>query len=625
MNRPLKRPSRRATRGQAPNGVSYASSPLLAAKTPPWRSKLLVAGVGLAFAVLLGRAAYVQIVGTDFYQRQGEARYARTLDLPASRGRILDRNGLVLATSVPAPSLWVIPKEFDSDPAQRARLAKLLKLTPRELGAKVDDDNAKFAWLARQVDEEVAAQVRALKLKGVHEVREYKRKYPEGEAAAHIVGFTNFEEKGQEGAELSFQKRLAGRAGSRNVIRDRLGRIVEDTGNSVQPVDGQDVRLSVDSKVQYFAYQRLRDAVLKNKAKAGSVVVLDARSGEVLAMANYPSYNPGDRRDLSGDQLRNRALTDTFEPGSTMKPFVAALALERGTVTPRTTVQTAPGWMTVTGSVIRDSHPHGPLTVAEVIQKSSNVGIVKLAQQMPMQAMHELYTQIGLGAKPQLELPGAVSGRLRPVKTWKPIEHATMAYGYGLSASLLHLARAYTVFAHDGQLLPVTLLRNLPEGAEVRAPTPSIVRVAQAAGPADGGSASAPAGGVRVISSGTAREIREMLRMAAGDGGTAPQAQTVGYSVGGKSGTARKQEGKGYGSSYRSWFVGMAPISDPRVIVAVMIDEPDAGIYYGGQVSGPVFSEIVQQSLRTMKVAPDLAVEPGIVARPPAAAVPESF
>lgn len=582
-------PPRRRLRKPAAHAlheVRYATSPLLASKTPPWRSKFLVACIGLSFCVLLGRAAYVQIIGSDFFQRQGESRYARTLELPANRGRILDRNGLILASSVPAPSIWAIPKDFDADRGQRRELARLLGMTAAELDKRLGD-NPNFVWLRRQIDEDVAERVKALGLKGVHQVKEYKRRYPEGEAVAHVVGFTDIEDRGQEGVELAFQQELAGRHGQRRVIRDRLGRIVEDIGESVAPVDGRDIQLSIDSKIQFFAYQRLRDAVAEHRAQAGSVVVLDVRSGEVLALANYPSYDPAKRGNLSGAQLRNRALTDTFEPGSTMKPFVAALSLETGRVSPNTVIDTGSGWMTITGSTIRDTHAYGRLTVAEVIQKSSNVGTVKLAQQIPSREMWEMFTEIGLGQKPQLPFPGVVSGRLRPYKTWRPIEHATMSYGYGLSVSLFQLARAYTVFARDGELVPVTLLKD-PE----------------------------PAPGLRVFSPRVAQTTRRMLQMAAGPGGTAPLAQTVGYSVGGKTGTARKQEGKGYADKkYRSWFVGLAPVEQPRIVVAVMIDEPSAGKFYGGAVAAPVFAEVVQQSLRMMGVQPDIAVQPQIVAR----------
>ena len=452
-----------------------------------------------------------------------------------------------------------------------------------------------FAWLNRQVDEELWQQVKALRLKGVHSLREYRRNYPEGEAAAHIVGFTNIEDKGQEGIELAFQSELQGRDGSRAVLRDRLGRVVEDMGEQVDALNGRDIQLAIDSKVQFFAYQRVRDAVAEHGAKAGSVVVLDVKSGEVLALANYPSFDPGNRRSLQGGQLRNRALTDTFEPGSTMKPFVIALALESGRVTPQTMIQTAPGSLSLPGGTIRDAHPNGALTVAQVIQKSSNVGTVKMAMQMKPREMWELFAALGIGQKPQIDFPGAVTGRLRPYKSWRPIEQATMSYGYGLSASLFQLARAYTVFARDGELIPVTIQRQ-----------------------------DVPAVGQHVISAKTARQVRDMLRLAAGPGGTAPLAQAIGYSVGGKTGTARKQEGRTYSNKYGAWFVGLAPVAEPRIVVAVMVDEPTKGVYYGGLVAAPLFSQIVQQTLRMMNVAPDIDVKAQISAKPVAAEI-ESF
>jgi cell division protein FtsI (penicillin-binding protein 3) len=577
--------------GSSVRSVNYSTSPLLASKTPPWRSKLLVGLVGLSFCGLLGRALYVQVIGADFFQRQGEIRYGRTLDLPASRGRILDRNGLILASSVPAPSLWAIPKDFDAEPAQRNQLAKLLGMTPKELADRIDD-NQNFVWLRRQVEDPVAREVLALGLKGIHQVREYKRKYPEGEAATHVVGFTNVEDHGQEGIELAHEADLLGRKGTRRVIKDRLGRVVEDIGDSVAPVDGRDIDLSIDSKVQFFAYQRIRDAVAEHKAKAGSVVVLDARSGEVLALANFPSYTPADRRNLTGAQLRNRALTDTFEPGSTVKPFIAAWALETGRVKPETIIHTAPGKVSMGGFVISDSHAHGDLTVAEVIQKSSNIGAMRMGLMFQPREMWELYAQAGFGQKPQLDFPGAVSGRLRPFKTWRPIEQATMSYGYGLSASLFQIAHAYTIFAHDGEFIPVTLTKSEAQGEDARV------------------------SGLRVISAHTAQTMRGMLALVTAPGGTAPKAQTIGYSVGGKSGTAYKQEGKGYSvKKYRAWFVGIAPIVNPRIIVAVMVDEPTNGKWYGGDVAAPVFSDLVQQTLRTLGVQPDLDVKMQIIAR----------
>jgi cell division protein FtsI (penicillin-binding protein 3) len=573
--------------------VQLSSSPLLASKTPVWRSKLIVALMALGFTGLVGRAAHVQVIDNDFFIRQGEVRFARTLTLPANRGRVLDRHGVLLASSVPAPSIWANPEDLERDPVKLRQLAKLLGMAPAELEDKLKNEEKTFVWLRRQMDESVVKEIQALNIKGVYDIKEYKRLYPEGEAAAHIVGFTNVEDKGQEGVELIFQKQLAGQAGSRRVIKDRLGRVVEAVGETVPPVDGQDLQLSIDSKVQFYAYQTLRDAVAQHKAKAGSVVVLDAQTGEILALANYPSYSPDKRGNLTGEQLRNRALTDSFEPGSTMKPFTVALALQQGLVKPETPIQTAPGKIIITGSTISDVHPYGVLTVNEVIQKSSNVGTVKMAMQLQPREMWEMFADLGFGQKPQLPFPGVVSGRLRPYKTWRPVEQATMSYGYGVSSSLFQMARAYTVFARDGEIVPATLMKT-----------------------------NQPAVGTRVYSPEHAIAMRKMLQMASGPGGTGQKAQTMGYSVGGKSGTARKQEGKGYASKkYRGFFVGIAPIDQPRIVVAVMIDEPSNGVYYGGAVAAPVFSQTVQQTLRLMGVQPDMAVKPQIVAK----AVEESF
>ncbi|MDM0114588.1 penicillin-binding protein 2 [Variovorax sp. J22R133] len=577
--------------------VRYTTSPLLASKTPVWRSKLIVAGIALGFVVLGARAAYVQVFGNTFFQRQGEVRFVRTLELPANRGRILDRNGLLLASSVVAPSIWAIPEDVErNDPETRAKLkqvAKLLGMSQKDFDKKLEDEDKTFVWIKRQVDEPIAKQIAALNLKGIYQRREYKREYPEGEAAAHVVGFTNVEDNGQEGIELAFNKDLAGKAGSRRVIKDRLGRVVEGIGEQVPPFDGKDIQLSIDSKVQFFAYQKLRDAVTANKAKAGSVVVLDSVTGEILALANYPSYVPDKRANLTGEQLRNRALTDVFEPGSTMKPITVGMALEAGRITPQTIIETGPGRYSLGGFTISDTHNYGSLTVEGVIQKSSNIGALKIAQKMTPHEMWDTYTSLGYGQKPQVQFPGAVTGRLRPWKSWKPVEQATMAYGYGLSASLFQMAHSYTSFAHNGDIIPVTILKS-PE----------------------------PAVGVKVFSAKNALAVRKMLQMAAGPGGTGPLAQTIGYSVGGKSGTAHKQVGKGYASNkYRAWFTGMAPIDKPRIIVAVMIDEPSAGQYFGGLVAAPVFSEVVQQTLRMMNVPPDLAVKPLVVT----SGVDESF
>ncbi len=638
--RRLRGQPRRQGSGAMPT-VRYATSPLLASRTPPWRVKFLIGAIGLGFAVLIGRAAWIQIIHTEFYLQQGASRYERRIELQASRGRILDRNGEMLASSIPSPSLWAIPKDMNASREDLKALAKLINMPLSDLSKRLAS-NQNFVWLRRKVPDGTAQQVADLKIKGVYELRESKRQYPEGEAAAHIVGFTNIEDEGQEGIELAYQKQLAGRDGARHVIKDRLGRVVESVGDLVPAEDGQAIRLSIDAKVQFYAYQRIRDAVALHKAKAGSVVVLDAVSGEVLALANVPSYTPDDRRNLTGAQLRNRALTDTFEPGSTMKPLIAAIALESKRVKPSDIIPTAPGRLTVDGSTISDAHPHGDLTVEEVIQKSSNVGTAKMALTMQPREMWEMFTAVGLGQKPQIGFPGVVTGRLRPYKSWRRIEQVTMSYGYGLSASLFQLAHAYTIFASDGELVPMSLLRREGAGDE-REPLRKVAGRADqdrpvlafktafrpeaasssVAAPFDEPAQRAhdeepvPVRGARVISPQTAREVRKMLNMVTGPGGTAPKAQTQGYSVGGKTGTAHKQEGKGYaGNKYRSWFVGIAPISHPRIVVAVMVDEPSNGIYYGGDVAAPVFSQVVQQTLNRLGVLPDMAVQPKILSVP---------
>ncbi|HQD84579.1 MAG TPA: penicillin-binding protein 2 [Quisquiliibacterium sp.] len=566
---------------------------MLQVKLPAYRSRMLMFLIALAFLALAGRAAYLQLMTHDFLQRQGESRYGRTIELPASRGKIVDRQGRVLASSLPARAIWASPEDLEATPERIAELARVLDMPLRQVQARLADEDKTFVYLKRQVDLSVAERVAALGITGIYERKEYKRHYPEAEALAHVVGFTNVEDVGQEGMELAQEKTLAGLPGSRRVIKDRLGRIVEDVGIVREPHDGRELQLSVDSKIQYQVMGALRSAVEEHRAKAGAAVVLDVRTGEILALANLPTYNPNQRGQLTGAQLRNIAITDTFEPGSTMKPFTTALALENGKVTPQTIINTAPGRLTIGPNTIGDAHPHGALTVEQVLQKSSNVGTVKMALTMPPQKMWEMFTAVGFGQAPQIGFPGAVAGRVRPYKNWKPIEQATMSYGHGISVSLIQLARAYLVFARDGDIPPLTMLRT------------------------DG-----PASGMQVISPKTARAVRKMLEMAAGPGGTAPQAQIVGYRVAGKTGTAHKQEGGRYVRKYVASFVGFAPVSDPRVVIAVMIDEPTAGKYYGGLVAAPVFAQIAGESLRALRVAPDAPLTGQIVPIDP---VPESF
>jgi len=579
-------------RHRAPSAVSarslaYASSPLLASKTPPWRSRFLVVLVALGFLGLLARAVYVQIIASDFYLEQGERRYVHTYDVPASRGRIIDRNGLILATSVATNTVYLNLKQYSATPQQRRELVRLLGMTRSEFAERLDSRLIEVV-LKRQLADNTWRQIRTLGVKGLRAEPGYSRSYPEGEAAAQLVGFTDIRERGQEGLELAFEKDLEGRDGQRGIVRDGVGRVIDDYTDAIDPEHGREIQLSIDTKVQFFAYQRVRDAVLEHRAKAGSAVVIDVVTGEVLALANYPSYNPGQRGSLSREQLseaaRNRALTDVFEPGSVVKPFVAAWALESGRVRPDTVIGTAS--FSVGGKPIHDTHPHAAMTVAEIIQRSSNIGAAKLAMQMEPRELWELYRNVGFGERPQIEFPGAVSGRLRPYKRWKPVDQSRMAFGYGLSTSLLQLARAYTVFARDGEIVPVTMLRQ-----------------------------DHPAAGVRVLSPQVARDVRKMLQMVTEAGGTATRAQAMGYSVGGKTGTAYAQDGGDYATSkHRAWFVGMAPMTQPRVVVAVMIDQPSVGGHYGGEVAAPVFSQVVQQTLRLLNVPPDLEVQRQIVA-----------
>ncbi len=561
--------------------MSAASLPT-PVRLPVWRARVVLVALLAAFAVLAARSVWLQSVQTGFLREKGEARYSRVLEVPATRGRILDRRGDALAVSTPVQSVWAIPDDVKASPAQLTALAGLLAMEPREVERRVGDATRNFVYLKRQLPPEIAERVAALGIPGLHQHREYRRYYPGGETMAHVIGFTGVDDAGQEGIELAQQAQLAGAPGSRRVIKDRLGRIVEDVESIRAARDGRNITLALDAKIQNLAFGALRSAIEAHRARAGAIVVIDVRTGEVVALANFPTYNPNNRAKLSGAQLRNRVVTDTFEPGSTLKPFTAALALELGKATPQTIVQTAPGSMTIAGYTIRDAHPAGALSVAQVIQKSSNVGTVKLALQMPREEMHALYRRLGFGLQPQLGFPGEATGRLREAKTWRPVEQATMSYGYGLSVSLIQLARAYTVFARDGELAPLSLTRT-----------------------------GMPAAGRQVLSAETARAVRQMLEAAVQPGGTAPRARIMGWRVAGKTGTSRKQENGGYApDKYVASFVGFAPVSDPRLVIAVMLDEPAAGGYYGGQVAAPVFSQVMQGALRLMGVPHDAPLVP---------------
>lgn len=562
-------------------GHRFTESPVLQLALQGWRSRtvgLLLMG---AFLALVGRSFYLQVINNDFLQQKGDSRYLRDIEISASRGKIVDRNGDMLAVSTPMKTIWAIPGDArQMSGEQKRQLAGLLDMGVRELDAKIASEKT-FTFIKRQVSPETADRIAVHKFPGVHQEKEYRRFYPTGDMTAHIVGFTGVDDKGLEGVELAFQGSLLGRPGSRTVIRDRRGNIVEDVGATKPPQDGKDVRLALDSKIQYLAYSQLRETVEKHNAKAGGAIVIDARNGEILALANWPTYNPNNRERLSGAQLRNRAITDTYEPGSVMKPFTAALALEKGKVRFDTVINCAPGRMSIGPATISDSHPHGALTVAEVIQKSSNVGTAKIALGFTPKEMWDLFDSLGFGQAPNLGFPGEVNGRLRPWKNWRPIEQATMSYGHGIAVSLVQMARAYTVFAHDGELMPLSLTKI----------------------------DDAPPHGTRVFSPQTMRELRAMLEMAAGPGGTAPKARVPGYRVGGKTGTAYKIEGGVYARKYVASFVGIAPISDPRLVVAVMIDEPTSGGHYGGDVAGPAFAQITGGALRTLGIPPDAPIQ----------------
>ncbi len=546
-------------------------------KLPDGRARILLWLLLAWFLVLIARALYLQGLNNDFLRQKGDARYSRVIELTAHRGMITDRNGEPLAISTPVESVWASPKDFEITPERVRQLGKILEMSESDVESRFTQSQRDFVYLKRQVPPETAARVMQVDAPGVFLQREYRRYYPAGEVVAHLLGFTGVDDNGQEGLELTYQDWLAGKPGSRHVIKDRLGRIVEDVESIRAPQDGHDLALSIDRKIQYLAYRELKAAVTAHKAKAGAIVVLDAKTGEILALANLPAYNPNNRAKLNRNSTRNRAVTDIFEPGSTFKPFTAAAVLEAGKFKPDSPVQTAPGTFTIGSATIHDAHPNGVLTVAQVIQKSSNVGAAKMALSLEPETLWNAFDRLGFGKPPHAGFPGEASGRLRPYKTWRPIEQATMAYGHGISVSLLQLARSYMVFAGDGEIRPVSLLKL-----------------------------DVPPVGAKVVAAETSQAVRSMLELVVMPGGTAPRAQVMGYRVAGKTGTAHKEENGRYSADrYIASFVGLAPASNPRLIVAVMIDEPSNGQYYGGTVAAPVFSQVMSAALRLLSVPPD--------------------
>ena len=577
------------SRVAAAKGVAFSKSPVLAVRLPDWRSRMVLFALFAAFAALAGRALWLQGVSTRFLQKQGASRYERTLELPATRGKIYDRNGLVLGSSMPVKAVWAIPDDVkESSPEKLQALARLLDMPQADLMKKLDSDRT-FVYLKRQVEMETIAKIERLGIDGLDTRKEYKRYYPQGEVMAHMVGFTNVEDVGQEGIELGQQKALVGQTGSRRVIKDRLGRIVEDVGLSREPHDGRDITLSIDSKLQYIAYNSVKDAVEKFHAKAGAAVVIDVHTGEVLALTNWPTYNPNDRSHLTGEQLRNRVLTDTFEPGSTLKPFTVSLALDKGLVKPTSMFDTGNGRYQTGGHTIRDTHAHGVIDVGTIIQKSSNIGTTKISELLSAQEMWEMFTKVGFGQAPRFGFPGAAAGRVRPYKNWPIVAKANMSFGQGISMSLLQLARAWLIFARDGDIIPLSFQK-----------------------------VSEPPVGQQIISAKTAAQMRVMVESVVSPEGTAPQAQVAGYRVGGKTGTAQKViDGRYSQTHYVGSFAGIVPMSNPRFVIAVMIDDPVGAIHTGGGVAAPTFAALAANALRAANVPPDSSVTDIIIPEHP--------
>ncbi|MCS6785677.1 MAG: penicillin-binding protein 2 [Thiobacillaceae bacterium] len=553
------------------------ANPLLRLDLQRWRMRLALALIFAGFALLALRAAHLQVWQNEFLNSQGDKRINRVIPIPAHRGMILDRRGEPLAISTPVESVWVNPREAQATPEQIAALADLLGEDATSLARVFAERERSFVYLKRQLPPDLARRCLDLNIKGVYAQPEFRRYYPAGDVVAQVVGLTNVEDRGIEGLEVLYDTWLAGEPGLRRVIRDRKGNAVEELELIRLPKPGNNLTLSINLQIQYLAYRELAAAVELHRARAGSVVVLDARTGEILALATVPSFNPNNRATYSPERARNRPATDAFEPGSTIKPFLMAAALDAGIITPDTRIDTGQGYYYVGDKRITDVHPKGVLSIAEALQVSSNVAAARVALELKSEDFWRLLAQSGFGTAPGAGLPGEVAGRLRPWRTWRPIEKATLGYGHGLSVSLLQLARAYTAFANDGVVPPLAILKQRE-------------RVV----------------GQRVMSAKTARTVRAMLERVTEDGGTAPLARVMGYRVAGKTGTAHKLVAGAYApDKYIASFVGLAPASDPRLVVAVMIDEPSGRQYYGGLVAAPVFSRVMGGALRLMAVPPD--------------------
>jgi len=558
-------------------------------RTPPAQRDTAAARLGLRLQIMLvlliagavvlaARAVDLQLMSHGFLAGQGDARYSRVAEISAHRGTITDRYGEPLAVSTPVDSVWVNPQELSQSADQLPRLARALKREPQSLARRVTSNlDREFLYLARHLQPEQAARIRALGIPGVYLLREYRRYYPAGEVTGHILGFTSVDDSGQEGLELAYDHWLAGEDGAKRVIQDRYGRIVENVESIRAARPGKDLVLSVDLRIQYLAYRELKRALMQHRARSGSLVVLDVVTGEVLAMVNQPAFNPNDREQLAAGRYRNRAVTDIFEPGSSIKPFVVAAALASGRFHERSVIDTAPGFVKVGIKVIEDKHNLGAIDLATVLAKSSNVAMAKVALALDPQQTWTTLNDLGFGQVTTSGYPGESAGLLSHYTHWRPIGIATLSYGYGMSVTPLQLAHAYATLGAGGIQRPVTFLR------------------------ADG-----EIEGERVLDERVSRELIHLLESVITPEGTGVRASLTGYRVAGKTGTAWKSTAGGYSTDkYLAVFAGVVPASAPRLAAAVIIDEPSGTQYYGGDVAAPVFAAVMAGALRLMAIAPD--------------------
>jgi len=542
------------------------------------RSRFAVGGLMICAVILLGRAVELQVFNKGFLTRQADVRHLRVAKISAHRGVITDRNGEPLAVSTPVDSAWVSPRELVQAPDRIPQLAAALHVDAEKLARRLTQNADKeFMYLRRHMHPEEAEAIARLEIPGVDLEREYRRYYPAGEVTGHLIGFTNIDDAGQEGLELAFDKWLAGKSGKKRVLKDRLGRVIEDVERIESPSPGRGLTASIDLRIQYLAYRELKAVIQHNKAKAGSIVVLDVTTGEVLAMANQPAYNPNDRSQFVASRYRNRAITDIFEPGSTIKPLIIAAALESGRYKRGSSVNTSPGFVRVGAKVIEDPRDLGTIDLTTILARSSNVGATKIAMSLEPEGLYSVLSGFGLGRLSASGFPGESAGLLSHYSNWRPISQATLAYGYGLSVTPLQLAQAYAAIATEGLHRPVSLLR-IDE--------PPIAR--------------------RIVNADTAKAVLSMLEVVVGPKGTGKRATVAGYRVAGKTGTVKKFSPGGYSEKrYTALFAGVAPISRPRLAVVVVVDEPNDGDYYGGEVAAPVFSRVVAGALRILAIAPD--------------------